>query len=67
MTGKEAYSIYCNLQKNLLLALESFERKDTIKQLKKEILDLQSKCPHYDNELVIVQVNNSCPYCGKKL
>ena len=55
------------LERELQLALATMERKDRIKEIRTEILENQSKCPHFDHNYNWTIVDEHCPYCGKKL
>ena len=55
------------LERELTFALDTFQRKDTIGNLRKQLRDLQLQCPHWDDEHVFVATDEHCPYCGKKL
>lgn len=56
-----------DLEKELLFALEGFQKKDTIRELRLQLRDLQLQCPHFDEEHAFVMTSEYCPYCGKKL
>lgn len=43
------------------------EKKDTIFKLREAIKENQKQCPHYSNEFQLTWVDNTCPYCGKKM
>ena len=51
----------------LNIALATMEKKDTIQELKKEILENQKTCPHISSKYNWAIVNGICPYCGKKI
>ena len=55
------------LEETLINALSTMERKDTIKQARLQLLKLQSECPHHSAQYNWQIINNTCPYCGKKL
>lgn len=67
MTGKEIYEASHQLQRDLLIALETFERKDNIQRLREQLVQYQNACPHYDEELNWNYVEGHCPYCGRKI
>lgn len=53
------------LERELIIALSTLERKDKIYKIKKEMLALQKQCPHFDpkDNYTIIE-GNKCPYCG---
>lgn len=55
------------LQAALKCALATMEKKDTIFKLREAIKENQKQCPHYSNEFQLTWVDNTCPYCGKKM
>lgn len=55
------------LSKKLYIALSTMEKKDNIYQMRKEMVELQQKCPHKDANYNWGIVNGHCPYCGKQL
>lgn len=54
------------LDKELKVALSTMEKKETIKKIKDQIKENQSRCPHFDAEYNFAWVDDTCPYCGKK-
>ena len=54
------------LDRLLRQAIATMEKKDTINQLRAQILANQAKCPHYDTKYNYAWVDDTCPYCGKK-
>lgn len=56
---------YNELDKKLTIALSTMARKSDIYDIKKEMLELQKQCPHYDpkDNYTIIE-GNKCPYCG---
>lgn len=65
MTHEEIKKAYQHLNFELERAIITFERKDTIKKIREQMLELQKQCDHSsycfnkDDEQV-------CEYCGKK-
>lgn len=55
------------LNKKLIIALSTMERKDDIYKIKQEIINNQKMCPHVSNKYNWVIVNGDCPYCGMHL
>ncbi len=55
------------LEQELKLALSTMEKKETIYDIKRQIAENQSMCPHFDEKYNLTQVGNVCPYCGKKM
>lgn len=66
MTTKEIIEKHEILNKKLQMALATMERKDTIAKVRKEIMDLQSECPHFsdDPNFQWTYANGTCPFCG---
>lgn len=52
------------LNKQLTFALATMERKDTIKDIRLQIIANQQKCPHTSTKYGWEVKNNTCPYCG---
>ena len=67
MTGYEVFEKRKDLEKELIIALQTFEKKDNIKRLRKQLRELQSECPHFDKTLNYSFIDDCCPYCGKKV
>lgn len=67
MTGYEVFEKRSNLERELIIALQTFEKKDNIKFLRKQLRELQVECPHFDKTLNFAFVDDCCPYCGKKV
>ena len=53
------------LDQQLLAALSTMDRKDTIFKVRQAILDNQKNCPHTDGNYNWREKTNICPYCGK--
>jgi DNA-directed RNA polymerase subunit RPC12/RpoP len=43
------------------------EKKETIRELREELHELQKVCPHLDRELNFELEKGNCPYCGGKI
>nr|DAK55507.1 MAG TPA: zinc-ribbon containing domain protein [Caudoviricetes sp.] len=67
MTGKEAYEQISQLQRDLIISLETFDRKDNIQQLREQIIHVQNECPHFDENFVVNGEVGKCPYCGRRM
>lgn len=55
------------LEGELLMALSTMERKDTIANIRLKILQNQRECPHYSTKYNWIDEEGRCPYCGKKM
>lgn len=55
------------LDETLKNALATMEKKDTIRKVRLQLLELQNNCPHYSDKYNFNIVNGICPYCGKKV
>ncbi len=55
------------LDETLRNALSTMEKKDTVRKIRFQLFELQSKCPHVSTKYNWEIINNVCPYCGKKL
>lgn len=51
----------------LRIALTTMERKDTIAEIRREIIENQKNCPHFSTEYNWAVVDGVCPYCGQKI
>lgn len=67
MTMTELISRHEKLSRDLNIALATMERKSTIAEIRKELIQLQNICPHFSSEHNFTMVDGYCPYCGKKL
>lgn len=67
MTGREAYEQISQLQRDLIISLETFDRKDNIQRLREQIINVQDECPHYDKSFVVNGEVGKCPYCGRRM
>ena len=52
------------LNKELRTALSVMERSDKIRELRKQIIENQRKCPHFSNKYDWAIIDDTCPYCG---
>ena len=55
------------LSYKLRVALSTMERKTTINEIHKELIELQRQCPHFSLEHNFEIIDGECPYCGKQL
>lgn len=55
------------LEKQLKEALSTMDKKDSIPKIRKLILENQQQCPHFDNNYNWAIIDETCPYCGKRL
>ena len=55
------------LEEVLKNALSTMDRKDTIKETRIKLMQLQNECPHYSTKYNWTMANGVCPYCGKKM
>ena len=67
MTGREAYEQISQLQRDLIISLETFDRKDNIQRLREQIIHVQDECPHFDESFVVNGEVGKCPYCGRRM
>ena len=67
MSMEEIISTHERSDKELRIAVATMERKDTIMKIKKEIIQNQERCPHFDVNFNWTVVDEHCPYCGKKI
>ena len=67
MTGREAYERISQLQRDLIISLETFDRKDNIQRLREQIIRVQDECPHFDKSFVVNGEVGKCPYCGREV
>lgn len=67
MTMKDIIQRHALLERQLQYALATMEKKETIHDLRIQLIDLQSQCPHMSDEYNFTWVDNECPYCGKKI
>ena len=55
------------LEEVLLNALSTMDRKDTVKETRIRLEELQNQCPHYSTKYNWEFRDGRCPYCGKKM
>lgn len=55
------------LNHDLRIALATMERKDTVAQIRKAIIENQDKCPHISSKYNWAIVDGTCPYCGRHI
>ena len=55
------------LQRQLSQKLSVMEKTDEIKQIRKEIKELQEQCPHINEKSEFSLIDGCCPFCGKKM
>lgn len=55
------------LNTSLRIAASNMAYKEDLKDIFKQIHDLQEQCPHFSAKHNFVMVDNKCPYCGKNL
>lgn len=51
------------LNQRLYQALATMERKDTIREIRLEIINNQKECPHFSDYNWAI-IDGICPYCG---
>ena len=52
------------LNNKLRSALSTMERSNKIFEIKKEMIENQKRCPHFDHNYNWAIVDDTCPYCG---
>ena len=67
MTGKEILNKKNDLMRQLNFCLSTMEKKDDVRNLRKELKNLTQQCPHHDSELNFALIEGTCPYCGGKI
>ena len=67
MNMNEIIRKHTELEMRLKTALSTMERKSTINEIHKELIDLQKQCPHFSAEHNFAIIDGECPYCGKQL
>lgn len=66
-TTEQIAAEYEQLSKELYIALSTFEKKETIRDIREKILQNQMSCTHFSKVLNFAVKNGCCPYCGKNL
>lgn len=64
MTIDEIIHKRFQLENQLAQALSTMEKKTTIFDLRKELMQIQKECPHDSEKYNWVIKNHTCPYCG---
>jgi Zn finger protein HypA/HybF involved in hydrogenase expression len=67
MNMDEIIRKHADIERRLMFALSTMERKSTINEIHKELIDLQKQCPHFSVEHSFAIIDGECPYCGKQL
>lgn len=67
MTGREILIKKKEIENRLAYSLSTMEKKETIRELREELHELQKVCPHLDKELNFELEKGNCPYCGGKI
>lgn len=67
MNMNEIIRKHAELERRLIIAVSTMERKSTINEIHKELIDLQRQCPHFSAEHNFAIIDGECPYCGKQL
>lgn len=60
---QEKESLECQIRN----AASTMEKSDKLQYLFNKMQINQNKCPHFSSQYNWVQVDDHCPYCGKKL
>ena len=55
------------LNEELRIALATMNLKSDVTRIRNEIKENQERCPHYSANFQWPQIDNTCPYCGKKM
>ena len=58
---------HTELSYKLNYSLSTMERKSTINEIHRELIELQRQCPHFSLEHSFAIIDGECPYCGKQL
>jgi Zn finger protein HypA/HybF involved in hydrogenase expression len=67
MNMDEIIRKHADVERRLIFALSTMEKKTTINEIHRELLELQNKCPHFDLDYNWPVVEGKCPYCGRNL
>ena len=67
MNMEEIIRKHEDIERRLMFALSTMERKSTINEIHLELIELQHKCPHFSAEHNFAIIDGECPYCGKQL
>ena len=63
MTIKEIIDKTDILCYNIKVAAATMDRKDELFELRQQLKEIQSNCPHVSQEYNWAIVNDMCPYC----
>lgn len=66
MTIKEIIDKTDVLCYNIKVAAATMEKKDELFNMRKELKEIQTMCPHVSAEYNWAVINDTCPYCKKK-
>lgn len=66
MTIDEIIFKVADLNKQLRQALSTMEKSNKVKEIQKEIKEIQSQCPHGNEKYHWDISKEPCPYCGLK-
>lgn len=58
---------HADIERRLMFALSTMERKSTINEIHEELIALQEQCPHFSLEHNYAILDGKCPYCGRVL
>ena len=67
MNMEEIMRKRADIERRLWTALSTMERKSTIGEIRLELINLQSQCPHFSIEHNFAIIDGKCPYCGMVL
>lgn len=67
MNMDEIICKHADIERRLMFALSTMERKTTINEIHKELIELQKQCPHFSLEHSFAIIDEKCPYCGMVL
>lgn len=67
MNMNEIIHKHKELERRLIIAVSTMERKTTINEIYQELIGLQKLCPHFSAEHNFAIIDDKCPYCGKKI
>lgn len=67
MNMDEIIRKHAELERRLIIAVSTMERKSTINEIYTELINLQRQCPHFSAEHNFAIIDGECPYCGKQL
>lgn len=67
MTIDEIISARERIERRLNFALATMERKETIRELREQLIHIQDECPHHSPDYNWTWTDETCPYCHKKV